>query len=300
MRILIAEDSRSQALDLRRRLTALGHDVVETHDGAEAWRHLQVQPERLVISDWMMPEMSGPELCRKIRSEFTGPYTYIILLTAKTRRDERLAGLEAGADDFLPKPIDQCELGIALKTAHRILAAQESDRPPPTPSPADSALDLLTGLRRNPGLLRALNEAIPQAIEDELPLTLIRLELDGWDDLALELEPARADAILRRVADRVRQTCRTSDVAARYSTDGFALLLPGLSADFAMSLAEELRSETAESPDAGPCLSASAGVATWAPGSAAPSPGSLFKDAGLALQKARQLGGDRSAHFEEI
>ena len=126
MRILIAEDSQTQAVELRRRLEAMGHDVVVTADGLQAWNQLRDRPERLVISDWMMPVMSGLELCRKIRAEIKSTYIYVILLTAKTHRHERLQGLSAGADDFLAKPIDHCELDIALKTAQRIIAAQEA------------------------------------------------------------------------------------------------------------------------------------------------------------------------------
>ena len=74
----------------------------------------------------MMPEMSGLELCRKIRTELSSRYIYTILLTAKSHRHERLQGLNAGADDFLSKPIDSVELEIALKAAQRIIAAQEA------------------------------------------------------------------------------------------------------------------------------------------------------------------------------
>jgi sigma-B regulation protein RsbU (phosphoserine phosphatase) len=100
MRILIAEDSQTQALDLRRRLEAMGHDVVVTADGLQAWNQLWDRPERLVILDWMMPVMNGLDLCRKIRDEIKSTYIYVILLTAKTHRHERLQGLSAGADDF--------------------------------------------------------------------------------------------------------------------------------------------------------------------------------------------------------
>lgn len=126
MRILIAEDSQTQAVDLRRRLEALGYEVVVTYNGLEAWKHLRARPETLVITDWMMPEMNGLDLCRKIRGESGPPYVYLILLTAKNHRHERLQGLNAGADDFLAKPIDSCELEIALKTARRIIAAHEA------------------------------------------------------------------------------------------------------------------------------------------------------------------------------
>src|SRR3954469_2193723 len=78
MRILIAEDSLTQAVDLRRRLEALGHEVVVAGDGLQAWKLIQARPERLVITDWMMPEMSGLELCRKIRTELSSRYIYTI------------------------------------------------------------------------------------------------------------------------------------------------------------------------------------------------------------------------------
>ena len=104
----------------------MGHEVVVTADGLQAWNRLRDRPERLVILDWMMPVMDGLDLCRKIRAEITSTYTYIVLLTAKTHRHERLQGLSAGADDFLAKPIDHCELDIALKSAQRIIAAQEA------------------------------------------------------------------------------------------------------------------------------------------------------------------------------
>ena len=126
MRILIAEDSLTQAVDLRRRLEAMGHEVAVTGNGLQAWKQIQARPERLLITDWMMPEMSGLELCRKIRTELSSRYVYMILLTAKSHRHERLQGLNAGADDFLAKPIDSVELEIALKTAQRIIAAQEA------------------------------------------------------------------------------------------------------------------------------------------------------------------------------
>jgi sigma-B regulation protein RsbU (phosphoserine phosphatase) len=124
MRIFIVDDSPTAALHLRRKLEAMGHDVVSATNGQEAWKHLQERHEPLVITDWMMPGMSGPELCRQIRARGGTPYTYLILLTVKDLRKDRLEGLQAGADDFLTKPVDTVELDAALHTAGRILSAQ--------------------------------------------------------------------------------------------------------------------------------------------------------------------------------
>ena len=124
MRIFIVDDSPTASLLLQRNLEELGHEVGHAQNGREAWDQLQKNPERLVITDWMMPEMNGVELCRKIRSVASTSYTYVIMITVKDLRKDRFEGLEAGADDFLTKPIDAIELATALNTARRILSAQ--------------------------------------------------------------------------------------------------------------------------------------------------------------------------------
>src|SRR5262245_52328427 len=212
MRILIAEDSQTQAVDLRRRLVAMGHEVVVTYDGAQAWNHLQSKPEPLLISDWIMPEMNGLDLCRKIRSEIKSAYIYVILLTAKTHRHERLQGLSAGADDFLSKPIDCCELEIALKTAQRIIAAQEAlqSRAKELEKANEqlsrlAAHDELTGLNNQRGFQEALATCFRQALEDRLPLSLIRLELDNLDQVLVALEPGAWEEFLIKLANLLRE-----------------------------------------------------------------------------------------------
>jgi DNA-binding response OmpR family regulator len=123
MRILVVEDSPTAALALRRRLEEMGLTVIVAKNGREGWEHLQKQHEWVVITDWMMPEMDGPELCRRIRARKDALYTYVIIMTVKDLRKDRLEGLKAGADDFLTKPPDVIELATALETARRITTA---------------------------------------------------------------------------------------------------------------------------------------------------------------------------------
>src|SRR5436305_396110 len=103
MKILIAEDDLLSALILRKTLEKMGHEVVAAVDGADAWERVEQEDIRLVISDWMMPRMDGLEFCRRIRDRADRPYVYLILLTAKQQRKDRVEGLGAGADDFLVK-----------------------------------------------------------------------------------------------------------------------------------------------------------------------------------------------------
>ena len=124
MRILIVEDQAPTALYLRRTLERLGHDPVVASDGYEAWRIVQEENIPVVITDWVMPGLDGPQLCRLIRKEARALYTYVILLTSKHDRRDRLEGLRAGADDYLVKPPDLEELVVRLGIAERFLSLQ--------------------------------------------------------------------------------------------------------------------------------------------------------------------------------
>jgi len=124
MRILVAEDDAISRMVLVSRLKKLGHEVRAAKDGREAWlSYLLVHPS-LVVTDWMMPEMSGLELCRRIRANNRRHYAYIIMLTALSGKERFVEGMRAGADDFVTKPIELLELQARLKVAERILDLQ--------------------------------------------------------------------------------------------------------------------------------------------------------------------------------
>jgi two-component system cell cycle response regulator len=120
-RVLVAEDDRVAARVLERLLRQAGYEVQLAHDGKQAWELYQQQPVPLVITDWMMPEMDGLELCRRLRENPHNGYTYIILLTARDQKEDQITALESGADDFLNKPLNAAELQARLRVAERIL-----------------------------------------------------------------------------------------------------------------------------------------------------------------------------------
>ncbi|MBM3803242.1 MAG: response regulator [Acidimicrobiia bacterium] len=128
MRILIAEDDRVSRLVLSELLTKQGHEVDAVENGQLAWDLYSTQHIPVLISDWMMPVMDGLELCRRIRAQKRGSYTYIILLTALSGKANYLEGMEAGADDFVVKPFDTDELYARLRAAERILTLQQEVR----------------------------------------------------------------------------------------------------------------------------------------------------------------------------
>ncbi|MBI4608539.1 MAG: response regulator transcription factor [Candidatus Rokubacteria bacterium] len=125
MKILIAEDDAGTRLLLSTLLEKLGHEPVGAGNGREAWAAFERDYFPVLIADWLMPEMDGLELCRRIRAEPRPKYTYIILLTGLGGRDNYLAGMNVGADDFVTKPFDPEILAARLRVAERILGLQE-------------------------------------------------------------------------------------------------------------------------------------------------------------------------------
>lgn len=119
--VLVVDDDPVSRAQFGALAQAAGYQVNVAVNGREAWELLQVARLPIVISDWYMPELDGPELCRRIRARRREPYVYFILVTAKGGKQQYLAGMEAGADDFIAKPVDPDELRARLTVAERIL-----------------------------------------------------------------------------------------------------------------------------------------------------------------------------------
>jgi DNA-binding response OmpR family regulator len=125
MKLLIAEDDNDSRELLSWMLQKLDYQVVAASNGKEAWDLYRRGRYRIVISDVLMPEMDGLELCRRIRLHKQSKYTYIIIITALIGKKDYLEGMEAGADDFVTKPFDPDELKARLRVAERIISFQE-------------------------------------------------------------------------------------------------------------------------------------------------------------------------------
>lgn len=121
MKILVADDDEWTLRLLEKLIGKAGHDVVTARDGLEAWELFEQHEFACVVSDWMMPGMEGPQLVEKIRAKQLRYYVYVILVTARSEHEDMIAGMEAGADDFLCKPINRDELRVGLRVAQRIL-----------------------------------------------------------------------------------------------------------------------------------------------------------------------------------
>ncbi len=126
MRILIADDDFVSCRKLEMLLVKWGYEVVSTGEGVEAYQRLiSAEPPALAILDWMMPDMDGVEICRRLRTDRPSGLTYVILLTARGRVEDIALGLQSGADDYIIKPFQKAELFARIKAAQRMIALQE-------------------------------------------------------------------------------------------------------------------------------------------------------------------------------
>src|SRR3990172_5660018 len=130
MKVLIADDDPVSRKLLQSYLQKWGCEVTAAQDGGEAWSCFQRDEFPVVITDWMMPELDGVELVRRIRSAPRSGYVYVILLTAKGQKEDLVEAMDAGADDFLTKPFDRDELRVRLRAGERIVELEQQVRGP--------------------------------------------------------------------------------------------------------------------------------------------------------------------------
>ncbi len=303
MKILIADDEAVSRRLLERTLAGLGHEVTAVGDGLAALAAL-MSPEgpRIAILDWMMPGATGLEVCRLVRNR-PAPYVYILLLTARDRREDVLTGLDAGADDFLTKPFDALELRARLRSGERIVDLQEGLVRAREALREQAIHDSLTGLWNRGMILEQLGHELHRAEREERPLAVAMADLDHFKRVNDEHGHAAGDAVLREAAERIRSTVRDCDFAGRYGGEEFLLVLPGCDGATAALVAERVRRRVADAPvQTGERLipvTVSVGLASSRPRAARLRPEALIQAADEALYRAKTDGRNRVAAAPE-
>ncbi len=297
MRVLIADDEETLLLVLSRQLESMGHEVSVASDGLEAWRLLRAGRFPLVISDWMMPGIDGPSLCRRIRGAEDDFYTYVILLTSRVGSGDRMEALKAGADDFLQKPIDPEELAVRLEIARRILGVQARLEEQKERFEELARTDGLTGLKNRREFQRALNGAFAVASRQEIPLSLVLLDVDHFKDFNDSFGHLRGDDVLREIGSVLAQNCREHETAARYGGEEFALILLGASPSDARATAERLRKQVAAGRWLHRPVTASFGIASL--NREVTTGAELTERADQALYLSKQRGRNRVTDYDD-
>ena len=231
MRILIAEDETVSRRVLKMTLESWGHEVIEARDGAVALQILQNDsPPKLAILDLSMPEMDGIKVCKQVRQNSSATPTYIILLTANTRKELIVTGLEAGADDYVTKPFDTDELHARVKVGMRMVDLQMSlaQRVAELELAQESLRNLsltddLTGLYNRRGFFALAKQQLNSARREGRHASLVYIDMDGLKRLNDTHGHEIGSRVIQEVGDILRETFRSSDLIARIGGDEFVV-----------------------------------------------------------------------------
>jgi len=248
MRTLVADDDPITATLLSTTLARSGMDVTVAHDGDVAWQQLNsVQPPALAILDWMMPTLDGVELCRRIRSTQRLAGMYVILVTGRDSRDDLVAGLQAGADDYMAKPIDLAELKARLGVGIRVANLQQSltrnvDELKATRDRLArlASTDALTGVYSRRWWFDLAEKEFSRSRRYDRVFSLLMADLDWFKQINDTYGHEAGDRVLNQFGTMLRRTCRDSDVIGRLGGEEFALLLPETRSGAAQHLASRI------------------------------------------------------------
>jgi two-component system, cell cycle response regulator len=235
VRILIADDDPTTLLLLESALKEWGYDLVTVRDGDAAWDVLRsADSPQMALLDWMMPGLSGIELCRKVRQESEAPFVYLVLLTGRAKTQDIVQGMEAGADDYLSKPFEEQELKVRLRAGRRIVESQETLR-------LHATRDALTGIWNRRMILEILGRECARAARASAPFGVVIADLDHFKRINDTLGHLGGDAVLLEASRRMSSVLRPYDAIGRYGGEEFLIILPGIDEASAVAVAQRMR-----------------------------------------------------------
>ena len=297
MKVLIADDSVVSRHLLEATLRKWGYEVTVACDGAEALQILEREDApALIILDWMMPGMTGLEVCRRIRARGSEPYIYILLLTSKSQKEDLIEGMDAGADDYIAKPFDQNELQVRLRAGTRLVGLQAQLLSAREALREQATRDSLTRLWNRNSILEALSRELARARREGSPLGVVMVDLDHFKHINDNHGHLAGDAMLREAARRMQNSVRQYDSIGRYGGEEFLILLPHCGEAESFAQAERLRKQLGQSDvridDTSLRITASFGVTAALLGEPWTAEG-LLRKADEALYAAKKSGRNR-------
>jgi diguanylate cyclase (GGDEF)-like protein len=294
MKILLVEDSYIERTKLGSFMNDWGFEYSGVGSGTEAVKLLEgPNPPDLVLLDWMLPGLDGIDVLRRIRKISHGNYIYTVMLTGKNQKKDRITAMDAGADDYLSKPVDASELRSRLMAGKRILELQQSLR-------FAATHDFLTTLLNRAEILAALEREVARGARDDKPASIILADIDHFKRVNDTLGHPAGDEVLKEVARRLKKDLRPYDVVGRYGGEEFLLILPGCNLTNGHRRADDIRKLVEQEPISTPggqtSVTISMGV-TATEASRVCSPSEFLREADVSLYAAKKNGRNRVEVF---
>jgi diguanylate cyclase (GGDEF)-like protein len=306
-RLLLVEDEPTQRMMLERQLTRAGYVVETAENGAEALTKILEGQYQILLTDWDMPGMDGPTLCKRVRDANLSTYVYILLLTGHLTTDDVVVGLGAGADDYVKKPANQAELLARLSAGSRIVTLEQSLREAKEKIELLSVTDPLVGTFNRRYLNDQILKEVERARRHGRSLAAIMADLDRFKRINDERGHQSGDEVLRRFAELAKSLIRPSDWIARYGGEEFVIVLPETDAAGAAIVAEKIRAQCAGAPmplaSGDLIVTSSFGVSALHPGdqSADAAAAEMLREADAALYNSKHEGRNRvtvAGHYQ--
>jgi two-component system cell cycle response regulator len=307
-RILVVDDHEDNVEVLRARLEARGYEVEGANDGQSALDTVHRFVPDLILLDVMMPDMDGLEVVRRLKADRNLPFIPVIMQTALDSTERMVAGLEAGADDYVTKPINFAELEARVRSLLRIKKLQEDlgEREKELSQMNDKLLhisltDGLTGVDNRRALEQRLHEMFEHSLRLHEPISCVMSDIDHFKKVNDTYGHAAGDEVLKQFAAILAAEAREIDRVGRYGGEEFLLLLPGTVLDSAVTFAERVRQRVEANTFSfeGGTLTrtVSLGVASW-PHPRISGREGMLKAADDALYVAKEMGRNRVVRFD--
>ena len=279
MKVLVADDDATSRVLLKAMASKLGHDVLVASDGESAWKLMLGSDIDVLLTDWMMPGVDGPELCRRVRHEIKDHYTYVVIVTGLADPAQILEGRGAGADDYLVKPVNSLDVQTLFVAAERVTRLhRQLQRVRAQLEEANlellgrSLTDSLTNLGNRRRMEEDLLRVHARSLRSGRSYSVAMFDIDYFKFYNDHYGHPTGDEALCKVAACLNRVLREGECIYRYGGEEFLLVMPDCGEDDAVAAAERalhavsiLNIPHVARPSAPPVITLSAGVAMHTP-----------------------------------